>query len=147
VNAPRARVYQALVDPDEIARWRVPAGMSSLVHEFDAREGGVFRISLTYDAEEQAGKSEEHMDTYRGYFAQLVLNERVVEVLEFEASDPMLAGTMTMTTTLTDAEGGGTEVTIVHEGIPDGVPPSENEMGSRMALAALAELVESEVSG
>jgi uncharacterized protein YndB with AHSA1/START domain len=116
--------------------------MSSRVHEFDAREGGAFRISLTYDAQEQTGKSVGNTDTYRGYFAQLVSNERVVEVLEFEASDPMFGGTMTMTTTLTDAKAGGTEVTIVHEGIPDSVPPSENEIGSRMALAALAELVE-----
>lgn len=41
---------------------------------------------------------------------------------------------MTMTTTLTDADG-GTDVLVVHEGIPDGVPAADNETGTRMALA------------
>jgi uncharacterized protein YndB with AHSA1/START domain len=50
VNAPRPAVYQALLDADAVAKWRVPEGMTSHVHEFDAREGGSFRISLSYDA-------------------------------------------------------------------------------------------------
>lgn len=54
---------------------------------------------------------------------------------------PAELGAMTMTTTLTDADG-GTHVVVVHEGIPDGVPASDNEMGTRMALANLAHLVE-----
>ena len=48
VRAPRAAVYQALIDPAAVARLRVPAGMTSHVHTFDARDGGTFRISLTY---------------------------------------------------------------------------------------------------
>jgi hypothetical protein len=103
---------------------------------------GTFRISLTYDGADRAGKSAAHTDTYHGYFAQPMPEERVVEVLEFETSDPVLGGTMTTTTTLTDAEGGGTEVSIEHDGLPEGVPASDNEVGTRMALAALAELVE-----
>jgi uncharacterized protein YndB with AHSA1/START domain len=141
VNAPRPAVYRALVDADAIAKWRVPAGMSSHVHEFDAREGGSFRISLTYDAPGPTGKSTSHTDTYHGHFAELVPDERVVEVLEFETADSALRGTMTMTTMLTDADG-GTEVVIVHDGIPDGVPAADNETGTRMALANLATLVE-----
>jgi hypothetical protein len=70
-----------------------------------------------------------------------VPDEQVVEVLEFETADPGLRGEMTITTTLTEA-GGGTEVLIVHEGIPDKIPAADNEMGTRMALAHLARLVE-----
>jgi uncharacterized protein YndB with AHSA1/START domain len=149
VNAPRTAVYRALLDADAIARWRVPDDMSSQVHTFDAREGGRFRVSLTYDAPAQTGsgsrtgKSASHTDTYHGHFAKLVPNEQVVEVLAFETSDPGLRGTMTMTTTLTDAdEDGGTDVLVVHEGIPDSVPAADNETGTRMALANLARLVE-----
>ncbi|MEE1941702.1 SRPBCC domain-containing protein [Streptomyces sp. TRM 70361] len=141
VNAPRSAVYRALVDADAIARWRVPAGMRGRVHEFDAREGGRFRVSLTYDAPTGTGKSAAHTDTYHGRFAELVPDERVVEVFEFETGDPALRGTMTMTTTLTDADG-GTEVLMVHEGIPDAVPAADNETGTRMALENLARLVE-----
>ncbi|WP_046504173.1 SRPBCC domain-containing protein [Streptomyces odonnellii] len=141
VRAPRPAVYRALLDADAIATWRVPAGMSSHVHEFDAREGGRFRVSLTYDAPTGTGKSASHTDTYHGHFVKLVPDERVVEVFEFESADPGLHGTMTMTTTLTDTDG-GTEVLIVHDGIPDAVPAADNETGTRMALAGLARLVE-----
>lgn len=141
MSAPRAAVYRALVDADAIAKWRVPAGMSSRVHEFDAREGGVFRISLTYDAPAESGKSAPHTDTYHGHFVKLVPDRQVVEAFEFETADPELRGEMTMTTTLAEAAG-GTEVLVVHEGIPDIVPVADNETGTRMALANLARLVE-----
>ncbi len=141
MNAPRPAVYRALLDADAVAKWRVPAGMTSHVHEFDPREGGSFRISLTYDAPGSTGKPAPHTDTYHGHFARLVPDEQVVEVLEFETADPSLGGTMTMTTTLTDADG-GTDVLVVHDGIPDSVPPADNETGFRMALTNLARLIE-----
>ena len=115
--------------------------MTSHVHEFDAREGGSFRISLTYDAPTATGKTAAHTDTYHGHFVKLVPNEQVVEMFEFETTDPALRGEMTMTTTLADADG-GTDVLVVHEGIPRGVPATDNETGTRMALANLATLVE-----
>lgn len=142
VRAPRSAVYRALVDADAIAKWRVPEGMRSHVHEFEAREGGSFRVSLAYDAPGEAGKSAARTDTYHGHFVTLVPDEQVVEVFEFETADPELRGRMTMTTTLTDAAG-GTDVVVVHEGIPDKVPAADNETGTRMALANLAKLVES----
>ncbi|MFF5370601.1 SRPBCC domain-containing protein [Streptomyces sp. NPDC013187] len=146
VDAPRPAVYRALVSAEAIARWRVPTGMSGEVHEFDAREGGRFRVSLTYEAPDASGKSAAHTDTYHGHFARLVPDEQVVEVLEFETTDPALGGTMTLTTTLTDAKGGGTDVLMVHEGIPDAVPAADNETGTRTALANLARLVEGDGS-
>lgn len=142
IKAPRSAVYRALLDADAVAKWRVPTGMRSRVHEFDAREGGRFRVSLTYDAPDSAGKSTAHTDTYHGHFVRLVPNEQVVEVLEFETSDAAWQGTMTMTTTLTDS-GEGTDVVVAHDGIPDSVPRADNETGTRMALANLASLVES----
>jgi hypothetical protein len=65
----------------------------------------------------------------------------VVEVIEFETTDPALRGEMTITITLTDA-GGGTDILAVHEGLPPGLPPADNEVGWRMSLAKLAALVE-----
>lgn len=79
VRAPRNKVYAALIDPVAIARWKVPDGMTSQVHSFDGREGGTFRISLTYETAASAGKSSAHTDTYRGRFVGLVPNERLVE--------------------------------------------------------------------
>jgi uncharacterized protein YndB with AHSA1/START domain len=141
VDAPRVAVYRALVDADAIAAWRVPAGMRSEVHKFDAREGGTFRISLHSDSPDAVGTSSALTDTYHGHFVELVPDERVVEAIEFESDDPALGGVMTMTTTLRES-GDGTDVLIEHDGIPDAVNPADNETGTRMALAALAAWVE-----
>ncbi len=138
--APRAAVYRALLDPDAVATWMVPEGMSSHVHEFEAREGGRFRITLTYDAPTGTGKSTEHSDTYHGHFVKLVPDELVVEVLEFETEDPAMRGEMTVTMTLADAEG-GTDLVAVHENLPPGLAPADNELGWRMSLGKLAKLV------
>jgi uncharacterized protein YndB with AHSA1/START domain len=143
INALRPDVYRALLDADAVAKWRVPDGMTGRVHEFEPHEGGSFRVSLTYDGPTGTGKSEARTDTYRGHFAKLVPDEQVVEVLEFETADPALQGEMTMTTTLVDADG-GTDVVVVHEGIPDSVPKADNETGTTMALAHLAALVEAD---
>jgi len=141
VNAPRASVYRALVDAGAVATWMVPDGMTSRVHEFDAREGGRFRISLTYDAPGAAGKTTAQTDTFHGRFVKLVPNERVSYVVEFETADPALRGEMSVTFALADADG-GTEIAAVHDGLPPGVSPSDNETGWRMSLSKLAALVE-----
>jgi uncharacterized protein YndB with AHSA1/START domain len=141
MNAARARVYAALLDPKAIAKWKVPDGMTCQVHAFEGREGGTFRISLTYDALTGTGKTTAHTDIYHGRFVRLVPNEKVVEVDEFETEDPAMRGEMTITITLADAAG-GTELVAVHEGLPPGVSPADNETGWRMAIDKLAALVE-----
>ena len=119
----------------------VPTGMTSQVHAFDPREGGAFRISLTYDAPTGTGKTSAHTDTYHGRFMKLVTNEQVVELVEFETADPEMRGEMTITISLTDAGGGGTDVLAVHDGLPPVVPIADNEAGWREALGKLAALV------
>jgi uncharacterized protein YndB with AHSA1/START domain len=142
INAPRKRVYEALLDSTAVSRWKVPAEMTCEVHEFEAWEGGVVRISLTYEAPDRAGKTAGRTDTYRGRFIRLVPNELVVEVDEFETEDPALRGEMTSMITLLDAPG-GTEVVAVHDKLPRGVSPADNEVGWSESLARLATLVES----
>jgi uncharacterized protein YndB with AHSA1/START domain len=141
LDAPPARVYAALLDPALIPHWRVPAGMRCRIHEFEAREGGAFRVSLTYEAPEAAGKSSAHTDTYHGLFEQLVPNERVVERLEFETTDPRMQGEMRVTTRLAP-EGTGTRLTAVHEDLPPGVAPADNEAGWQESLGKLAALLQ-----
>jgi uncharacterized protein YndB with AHSA1/START domain len=141
VNAPRATVYRALLDARAVATWMVPTGMTSHVHAFDAREGGSFRISLTYDAPAGIGKTTASTDTFHGRFVKLVPNEQVVEVVEFETADPALRGEMTITYTLVD-EDGGTDVLAVHDGLPRGLSAADNEIGWQMSLTNLAAFAE-----
>jgi uncharacterized protein YndB with AHSA1/START domain len=143
VNAPRAAVYRALIDAHAVATWMVPDGMTSYVHEFDAREGGAFRISLSYDAPTGTGKTTAHTDTYHGRFVKLVPHEQVVEVMEFETDDASIRGEMTVTFTLTEADG-GTNLFAIHDNVPPGVSPADNETGWRMSLEKLARLVEAD---
>lgn len=141
VRASRQQVYRALVNAEAVAIWMVPDGMTSEIHEFDAREGGRFRISLTYDEPTGAGKSTAHTDTFHGRFTRLVPDQEVVDAIEFESDDPAMRGKMTVTLLLSDANG-GTNVVGVHENLPPGLSPAENETGWRMSLAKLAALVE-----
>jgi len=143
IRAPRARVYAVLLDPVAVQQWMVPDGMTSEVHEFDAREGGAFRISLTYDEPTRSGKTSAHTDTHHGRFVRLVPEIEVVQLVEFETDDPELRGEMTISYTLTDV-GDGTDVVSIHEGIPAGVSPADNELGTTMALDKLARLAETE---
>jgi uncharacterized protein YndB with AHSA1/START domain len=141
IKASRQRVYRALLDPDAVAIWMVPRGMTSCVHAYDAREGGSFRVSLTYDRPDATGKTSAGTDAYHGHFIKLVPNEQVVEVMEFETPNADLLGQMTVTFTLTEANG-GTDVLGVHDNVPPGVAAADNEKGWRMALEKLAALVE-----
>lgn len=141
VNAPRAAVYRALLDARAVATWMVPTGMTSHVHAFEPREGGAFRISLTYDEPSGTGKTTAHTDTFHGRFVKLVPDELVAQVVEFETSDPAMRGEMTMSFSLADADG-GTEILAVHDQVPPGVSPEDNELGWRISLSKLAALVE-----
>jgi uncharacterized protein YndB with AHSA1/START domain len=141
IRAPRADVYQALLDPDAVQQWMVPESMSSRVHSFDAREGGSFRISLTYEMPTTAGKTSAQTDTFHGRFVKLVHDTDVVQAVEFETDDPTMQGEMTITYSLSDADD-GTDLVGLHENLPPGVSPSDNELGWNMSLDKLVELVE-----
>lgn len=141
IRGPRSAVYRALLDPQAVQQWMVPDGMTSEVHAFDAREGGEFRISLTYSDVTRTGKTTGHTDTYHGRFLKLVPDTEVVQAAEFETDDPSMTGTMTISYRLSDA-GAGTEVKVQHEGLPSGVPPEANDLGWRMSMGKLAALVE-----
>jgi uncharacterized protein YndB with AHSA1/START domain len=140
IRAPRAVVYRALLDPKAVQQWMVPDDMTSHVHSFDAREGGAFRISLTYNIPTAAGKTTAQTDAFHGRFIKLVPDTEVVEVVEFETDDPTMQGLMTITYRLADADD-GTLLSGVHENLPSGVSPTDNELGWSMSMDKLARLV------
>jgi uncharacterized protein YndB with AHSA1/START domain len=141
IRAPRSLVYRALLDADAVQRWMVPDGMTSQVHAFDAREGGGFRISLTYDLPTETGKTDPQTDTFHGTFLRLVPDTEVVQLVEFETDDPAMQGQMTVSYVLADA-GEGTEVVGTHLDVPPGVSPEDNELGWTMSMDKLARFLE-----
>lgn len=142
IKASRKAIYRALTDPEALAKWRVPDDMTGKMHAFDLRPGGQYRMSLTYTAPRGApGKTSADTDTFEGQFVQLVPDEKVIEAIVFEADDAKFGGVMTLTSSLTDVEG-GTLITMEHENLPPGVRPEDNELGTAMSLRKLAALVE-----
>jgi uncharacterized protein YndB with AHSA1/START domain len=143
VNAPREAVYRAFLDQDALVAWLPPGSMRGVVHAFDAREGGSFRMSLVYPEGDGSsrGKTSESTDTFRGCFVKLIPYERIVWAIEFESADPSFAGEMILSTTLAPA-GSGTKVTILCENIPRGIRPEDNEAGCRSTLEKLASFLD-----
>jgi len=143
IKASPQAIYRALTDPQALATWRAPEGMKGEMLAFDAREGGLYRMSLTYTGAgpEIRGKTSENADVFEGRFLEFVPDRRVVEVVEFESDDPAFAGAMTITTALAEVPG-GTEVTIRCENVPDGIRPEDHQEGLASSLANLAAFTE-----
>ncbi|MGA7214713.1 MAG: SRPBCC domain-containing protein [Terrimicrobiaceae bacterium] len=111
-----------------------------IIHRINAPRARGYRVLL--DARAIAKwKVPDGMTCHVHAFDQLVPNEQMVEVDEFETNDPAMRGKMTVTITLADADG-GTDLLSLHDGLPPGVSPADNETGWRMALTKLAALVE-----
>lgn len=100
------------------------------------------RISLTYDAPTATGNTTAQTDTHHGRFIRLIPDAKVVQAVEFETDDPTMQGEMTITYTLTDTDNGETFLVGVHENLPPGLSPADNQLGWSMSLDKLATLVE-----
>jgi uncharacterized protein YndB with AHSA1/START domain len=142
IEATPERVYAALVDPDALAAWLPPAGMTGRFDRFDARPGGSYRMVLTYaDASTASGKATADSDIVEAHFVDIVPGVRVVQAVNFVADDPRLAGTMTMTWEVTPTDD-GTRVEIRADDVPSGISAEEHAAGLASSLANLAAHVE-----
>src|SRR5262249_59573875 len=114
------RLCRALTDPAELTQWLPPQGMSGRFERFDFREGGGYRMILSYDAPPAgtSGKTSANEDVVDLRFTQIELHRRIVQVVDFRSDDPAFSGPMTMTWMLRPADG-GTEVRIVAENVPE----------------------------
>ncbi|MBO9634107.1 MAG: SRPBCC family protein [Chitinophagaceae bacterium] len=145
IKASAEKIYEAFLDPNAIAAWRPPSGMSCEIFEFDAREGGKYRMAFRYKQSQHAvaGKTSEHEDQFEGRFLRLVPHQQIVEEVVFKSDDPAFAGAMTVTTLLKQVPG-GTEVSFIAENVPAGVRPEDHIAGMTSSLRNLAAWVEPE---
>jgi uncharacterized protein YndB with AHSA1/START domain len=148
IDAPREAIFSALLDPAALEVWRVPGEMTATVHDFDARVGGGYQMSLFYpetDADNR-GKTGGREDRYTARYVEIVPPSRIVETIVFDTTDPRFSGEMTMIVTL-EARGSATGVTFAFENLPSGVRPEDNDEGTRSSLEKLARYVESDAPG
>jgi uncharacterized protein YndB with AHSA1/START domain len=135
-------VYAALTDPDALAVWLPPDGMTGRFEHFDARPGGSFRLVLTYsDASAGLGKSAADSDVVEARFVEIVPGVRVVQQIEFVSEDPAFLGTMTMTWEVTAVDA-GSRVDIRAEDVPDGINAADHATGMSSSLDNLAAYLE-----
>ncbi|WP_323173299.1 SRPBCC domain-containing protein [Natrialba sp. PRR66] len=137
IQAPPERVYDAFLDPDELAQWLPPTGFSAEVHHLEPEEGGTFRATFTGETPEFADMGH----SFGGTYQELEPGERIVYTESFETDAPEMAGEMTVTVTFEDVPD-GTEITVRQAGIPEAVPPSDANEGWNDSLENLAAIVE-----
>ena len=130
------RVYRAFLDADANAKWLSPYGFTCKVHELDAKVGGKFKMSFT-------NFSSGHSHSFGGEYRELVPSEKIVYSDVFD--DPNLPGEMRTTVVLRPVSG-GTDLSIVQEGIPDVIPEEACYLGWQDSLRNLASLVEPEIN-
>ncbi|MGO7589063.1 SRPBCC family protein [Rhizobium leguminosarum] len=142
IAAPREHIYRAFLDADAVATWLPPGSMKGIVHAFEGREGGAFSMSLVYPDDEasEPGKTSDKTDKFQGRFARLVPDESIVWATVFDSDNEGFSGEMTVSTTLSPADG-GTDVTMVCDNIPSGIRLEDNEEGCRLTLNQLAAFV------
>ena len=134
-------VYDALVDPDALVEWLPPEGMRGRFEWFELRNGGGYRLVLTYTEQSSGrGKASSDTDVVEARFLELVPGERVVQSVAFESDDPAFSGTMTMTWALALTEE-GTRVEIVADDVPSGISAEDHAVGLASSLANLAAYV------
>jgi uncharacterized protein YndB with AHSA1/START domain len=118
--------------------------MRGRIEMFDPRDGGEYRIILTYveDADRSAaGKTTRDADVVHGRFLELVPDRKIVQSVRFESADPRFAGEMKLTWQLNPVPE-GTNVVITAENVPDGITRADHEAGFAATLDNLAAFVE-----
>jgi uncharacterized protein YndB with AHSA1/START domain len=139
IGAPPQALYDAFMDPTKLVEWLPPGEMTGVIHAFDGRVGGGYRMSLVYPVDDRSarGKTSAREDMVEVRFLALQPPERIVEAVTFVTSDELLKGEMTMTATFF-AVAGGAEVTLLFEDLPPGLRPEDNDLGARLSLEQLA---------
>jgi uncharacterized protein YndB with AHSA1/START domain len=130
------KVYRAFIEADALAKWLPPNGLACIVHQFDAKVGGTFRMSFRNFT---TGNSH----SFGGEYIELVPHERLRYTDKFD--DPNLPGQIQVTVTLRKVSL-GTELNIVQEGLPDAIPLEACYLGWQESLRNLAKLVEPEIN-
>lgn len=143
---PAARVFRALVDPEDLVVWAWGPGARDTRAEVDARVGGGFHVSTDGAPFGKPGGRAGMLGTY------VVLDppRRLVQTLRWDAPvgynapgmDPLDEAVIVEL----EPQSGGTRLRWTHVGVPDGVAVREHERGVGACLDLLAAHLTGEVA-
>lgn len=142
IRAAPQTLYEAYLNPDALASWLPPDGMTGSVSIYEPHEGGTYEITLTYtDPYGSPGKTTEATDVIKGKFIQLVPNQKIVMSGLFESDDSQF-DTELIETWYFEAVPEGTKVTLVIENVPPIISKKQHDAGLNSTLDNLARYVE-----
>ena len=142
ISASPEAVYRAFAEPGGMEQWIPPNDMTGTMAHFDFREGGSYRMRLTYGESRRAqGKTSEDSDEAEVHLTRLEDGRRIEQEIFFESEDPAFFGIMGMTWTF-QPEGNETLVTIRAENVPEGIRSEDHEAAFNSSLENLAKFVE-----
>ena len=129
------KIYRAFTEAAAIASWLPPYGFVCIVHEMNAKTGGIFKMSFQ-------NFSTGNSHSFSGTYVELTPNEFLKYTDKFD--DPNLPGEMTTSVWLKKTIA-GTDIKITQEGIPAAIPAEMCYLGWQESLEKLAKLVEPEI--
>lgn len=101
--------WAAWTDPETVAKWFAPGPLNAQVHEYDVREGGSFEVDMV-DPDGNVHKA-------TGTFRTVQPKKKLVLTWRWKAEGTW--GERTLVTVTFRPIDGGTEITLVHEKLPD----------------------------
>ncbi|VCU68532.1 hypothetical protein PIGHUM_00589 [Pigmentiphaga humi] len=104
-NHPRDKVFAAWTNPEALAEWYGPSGLSIKTHEADIREGGVWRFDMVGMFE---GREQHFPNLMR--FLEIVPNERII--MDYGTPDPDDPDRFRMMVTFDEQSNGKTVLTM-----------------------------------
>lgn len=125
---PRQRVFDAWTKPEQLKQWFAPSlEMTTPVAEVDLRVGGAYKI----------GMGATNTILLSGRYLEIVAPEKIVFTWNWPKGFYEAMGETRVTVTLKDV-GGGTELTLVHEGFLNAQDRSDHDGGWIGCLKKLA---------
>jgi uncharacterized protein YndB with AHSA1/START domain len=131
-DAPRERVFDAWLDPEQASRWMGPRGVRAKADRLEPKVGGRYRIVMQLDSGQTP--------TVGGVYREIRRPERLVFTWAWEGAHPGGAGEHDTVVTLTFRDvGGKTEMTMRHEGFVNADERDSHTHGWNGSFDKLAE--------
>jgi len=132
IDAPRALVFKAWTQPEQVARWWGPKGFTTISCAMDIRPGGAYRICM---------RSPGGVDYWKqGAYREIVPPERIVFTFAWEDADGKPGHELLTTVTLAEQDG-KTKLTLHQVGFATAERRDDHRGGWTSCLERFAEYI------
>ena len=134
-DAPRSRVFDAWLDPAQIAKWIGPRSIRAETMELSPKLGGRYRIHMR-------GTDGSNGPIVAGIYREIVRPERLVFTWTWETAHSQgMPGGETLVTLIFRERGGKTEMTLRQEGFAAKESRDSHNQGWNGSFDKLAEIL------